>query len=126
MKKHFLKTVNFFINTLKLIVYYFACVKFFFKPEFRTKSYNLHFLFSFTLGFVVMLFLFETTPLIETPFWFHIVVGAGLMFTLNFAKEWVWDALFQIEHDMIDVFFGSYGGILSGIASSIVYPILFL
>lgn len=117
------KIFDFFVIVFKGILMYFTSVKYFFKPEFIAKSYDRHLYLSYIINIFVMIAMFEFTTLRDTPFYFHVVVGGALMLGLNFVKEWVWQAFFKIEHDFLDMFFGSYGGLLSSTLVSIFYSV---
>jgi len=92
---------------------YFTSVKYFFKPEFKTKSYNLHFYYSILIGLVLMFGMFWLTPLSTVGILPQCIFGAFIAFGFNYVKEWIWKALYNIEPDFRDIYFGSYGGIVA-------------
>lgn len=104
---------------------YFTDLKYFNKPEFISKSYNLHFYCSILIGIPIVLIGLIYMGLDETPFWFHMILGGFILFGINFVVEWVKSKFFGIERDFTDINFGSYGGLISSFFAKLIYIWLF-
>ena len=103
------------------ILNYVTSVVYFFTEEYKTKSYNLHFYWSIPIAFVIVLFALCFMNMNETPFWFHLVVGGFLLYGINFVREWYKGKFKGINADFVDIYFGSYGGIVGAAIASIIY-----
>jgi hypothetical protein len=104
---------------------YFTTVKYFNKPEFKTKGYNLHFYYSLVIGLVVMFGMFWFTPIEDISLASQIVIGGFIGWGMNFFKEWLWVVRYGVQPDFKDIYFGSYGVIVSTLLIALLWFILY-
>ena len=117
------------VDVLKAILEYFTSVKFFFKKEFITELYWKHFAYSFALALLPMAVLMLFFRLDETPLLFQMFVSGLCCFIVNGVRETMKEAQARNEgwvypFDWIDVYFGSYGGVLVALVVWIVISVI--
>jgi hypothetical protein len=103
------------------ILNYFTSVKYFFRPEYKAQSYDLHFYYSILVGIPCGFFAFHFMQLNDTPLLFKLFLGGFFLFGVNFVREWYRVYKFGIKEDFVDVHFGSYGGIVAALIVELIY-----
>ena len=96
----------------KNVITYLTDIKFIKTPEFITRAYYKHLLWSFvlTIPSVLVLILFFDLDDVGVPF--QLFVGGFGAYFVNGVREWVRGKLYGTEWDQVDIHMGSYGGIL--------------
>ena len=108
----------------KGIINYFTDLRFIRTPEFKTKAYNKHLFWSLVLTIPSMFLLFLLTDLETTQILWQVFVAGFGAYSVNFVREWVRGKFFGSEWDNVDINMGSYGGVLGGIISVIIYKLI--
>jgi len=112
------------IPVLKGIIQYFTDIKYFFKPEFKTERYYLHFFLSLAIALPIIAGLLFMSHLETTPLLYQIFIGAFITYGINWHREnKKMDPEKGVPFSQTDVNFGSYGG---AIAPLIIKLILLL
>ena len=109
---------------VQAILSYFTSVKYFFKKEYKSQSYDLHFYYSILIGIPCLFFAFYFMDLNNTPLLFKMFLGGFLLYCVNFAREWYRGLMYKIKEDYVDMYFGSYGGIVASLIVELIYNYL--
>jgi hypothetical protein len=109
----------------KNVITYFTDIKFITTPEFITKAYNKHLLWSFVLTIPSMLLLIFFFDLDDVGVPFQLFVGGFGAYSFNFLREWVRRKFYGIEWDQVDIHMGSYGGILGAAITTLLLKLIF-
>lgn len=109
-----------FADVIQGILSYFISIKFFFKKEFITELYWKHFSYSFALALLPLTILFLVFHLEDTPLFYQCFIGAIGCYTVNWVRELIKENKAKKEgwkypFDYLDVYFGSYGGIVAAV-----------
>jgi len=106
---------------VQAILSYFTSVKYFFKPEYKAQSYDLHFYYSILVGIPCLFFAFHFMDLNSTPLLFKMFLGGFFLYCVNFYREWHRALFHGIKEDFVDMYFGSYGGIVAALIVELIY-----
>lgn len=106
------------IDVLLFILNYFLSLKFFFKKEFITELYWKHLVYSLLLSLLPFGALLVFFHLEETPILVQMFVNGLTCFVVNLIRENIkeYEAKkqnWEYPYDIVDVYFGSYGGVLA-------------
>ena len=102
------------------IINYLTSIKFFFKKEIITELYWKHLVYSFLLALLPLYIITNYFHLNTTPLLFQCFVGGFSCLIVNGVREAIKEnQAKKIKHiypfDWIDIYFGSYGGIIAAI-----------
>jgi uncharacterized membrane protein len=100
-----------FNNMLKLLFFAVTTVKYFFKKEFIKENYYKHFFLSIGIVYVIN----RLIDLTDTNLWFELIVGYGIGYGINFAREWFYAEFKEAKFSCEDVVFGGYGGLIGAL-----------
>jgi hypothetical protein len=109
------------VDVFNITLNYFTNLKYFFKKEFITKGYWLHFLCSIPLCIVAIIILFLYFNLNGTGLFFQLILGAVLGLVGNAIREGYLENTKGTEFSWVDCHFGSYAGILSALILNILW-----
>jgi len=109
-----------FKDILGFFLAFITSTKYFFKKEFTTELYYKHFSYSLVLTLPCIAFLMIFAHLKDTPLLFQCFIGGGGAFTVNWVRELIKEDNAKKEgwkypFDYVDVYFGTYGGIVAAI-----------
>lgn len=113
-----MKKTPFYKNVLNNIIAYFTSLKFFFRKEFIAELYWKHLLFSFLLSLLPFALLLVYCQLEDTPMLFQIFINGLCCYVVNWLREAYKEDTakkkgLKYPFDIVDVYFGSYGGIIA-------------
>lgn len=117
-----------FKDILGFFLAFITSTKYFFKKEFITELYYKHFGYSLVLTLPCIYLLMMFAYLKDTPLLFQCFIGGGGAFTVNWVRELIKENNAQKEgwkyhFDYVDIYFGTYGGI---VATIIIYLLLII
>ena len=102
------------------VLRYLTDTQYLFTSKFITNRYYLHLLCSCVLSFFSIWLLIAFTQLGGTPVWFQLFLGGFGAFGVNFLREMVYEELYGAPFDWTDVNFGSYGGVLGALLTTLI------
>lgn len=96
---------------------FFGSIKYFRKKEFITELYVLHFTTTICVMLLVVPLLNRFAFLADTGLFMQCFISGLLAFTINAVREALKEhksknSYYKYKFDWIDVYFGTYGGIL--------------
>jgi hypothetical protein len=100
---------------------YITDLQYIFKPEFISKNYHKHLLYSYILTIPTMLILLQWFHLADTGLFFQSFVGTFGAGAVNFVREWYYGKYHGAPYDGVDVNMGSYGGLLGALTAVLIF-----